>query len=45
MENFAFWAVLPVNKSEFFAVDRDMQKLSFWKLSTEWSFSGKEFVI
>ena len=42
---YSLWSKLPLNGPIFFAVNHDMQKLSFWKLSVERNFPGKKFMI
>ena len=41
------WSKLSVKikRSEYFPVNHDMQKSSFWKLFTERSFPGKKLMI
>ena len=41
------WSKLPVKieRSEYFAVNHDMQKWTFWKLSTERSLPQKKLTI
>ena len=44
---YSLWSMLPfeIKKSEYFAVNHALLKLSFWKLPIERSFAGKKLMI